>query len=208
MDGKISLKIPFTINEKELIALQDPNIRLSGFGVFWGGILLLSFILAFFIRYRNKEEKDLFCLIFSILIILLLANPYCWWARYTPHQWCLPIFICVAALIAKNNRLEKSFSVLILILMLANVFIQIPRIFIYENRYHSFIDNQMQMLKQLDEKIKIYSVYEYSFIEKLKLNNIKFEFVNEEYYRQNEKDFTGIPFSLTEDMRWNIKEKN
>jgi len=87
---KNALKIPFTVDwQAERPMLQYPDIRLSGFGVFFGGMFLISVVILF-IHFKNKDNRQKDSLIFLNLVIclalMILIEPS-WWARYAPYVW-------------------------------------------------------------------------------------------------------------------------
>ena len=116
------LKIPFTVNIKSsanLFCYSD--MRIGGFGYFWSGILFLSLIFLPFIRFRNSNEKYLFLLITSIILLTTFSNPHCWWARFIPQFWLFPLFIIFFGLLQKNYKNNFS-AVFKLFLLYATVF--------------------------------------------------------------------------------------
>ncbi|MBE7704093.1 MAG: hypothetical protein E7Z89_08625 [Cyanobacteria bacterium SIG28] len=206
-EGKTRLKTPFTVHRSEIRHLMASDTRICGFGVIWSGIVILSLILACFIRYNNSAEKNLFLLIFAILISLTLTNPYSWWARYATHLWTIPIFICIPILV--KNKLIKTQQIvafIILVLMLANSIIQITQSLKQERHFRKYTNNYINALKSENKPIKIFGIFDYSLCEKLKNKNVKFEFVSENYYEQNKSDFTKIPIAINF-MYWDRLEK-
>ena len=204
-NGEDFIKLPFTVLKRELICLGDVDTRLSGFGVLWSGIFLISIILAYCIRYKNKYDKILFNFIFTILFALLLANPYSWWARYIPHLWAFPIFVCIAFLKTNNQRIKNFIVFSILTTMLINTAIQLKYVYLIEKQFHNNLRYKINNLKIYNKEIDIFSIYDYSFIEHLKQNAIKFRFVDAEYYNSHKDEFRTIPNTLTKDMQWKIK---
>ena len=201
---KHQLKLPFTMYKSELGAsLGAVDTRICGFGVLWSGILLISCLLAFFIRYNSKEEKQLGLLIFSILLALLLVNPYNWWARYVHHFWALPIFTAMYLLLKNNiSGFQKAMVYFLFFIMLSNVVIQSIFVLKREHRYHKNIIAQVSALKKYNKEIKIYYIYDWAFIEKLKENNIKFAVVTKGYFDEHKKQFRKIPKTLFDVMYW------
>jgi len=105
------LKIPFTINKESIFnCFYCADMRIGGFGYFWSGILLLSLIYLPFIRFRNKNEKNIFWLITTLILCTTFANPHSWWARYVPQLWLFPIFIFIFGLLQEDfaNNLSKK----------------------------------------------------------------------------------------------------
>ena len=107
----VKLKIPFTIQIKSfLYTFCFPDIRAGGFGYFWSGILLLSLFYLPFIRFRNKNERNMFWLIQTMIISSTILNPHCWWARLVPQFWLFPVFIPFFGLLQQyyKNNLYKN----------------------------------------------------------------------------------------------------
>ncbi|MBO6086842.1 hypothetical protein J6P92_00655 [bacterium] len=205
IDKKIYIKVPFKIYKKEIYALGDSDTRIAGFGVLWSGILLMSLIIALFIRYRNQYDKRLFLLIFTILFLLLLINPYSWWARYAPHLWVIPVFICLATLKTNTSNIKNIISSLILVIMLANTSIQLKRVYSTEKHFRKFIEFEMNALKISNKKFEIFSISDYSFVEHLKQNSINFTFVDENYFNEYKNEFRRIPTNI-DTMYWRLRD--
>ena len=119
--AKIHLKTPFTITPSELNKhVYVFDTRQSGFGVFWSGILLVSIILAFFIR-SPKNIKIRLCTSAALLcIITVLLNPENWWARYVPQFHAFAIFIAMSFLCSKQTYFRSKIYNLFIILILFN----------------------------------------------------------------------------------------
>lgn len=86
-----SLKIPFTVSKEEIVPATSYDLRISGLGIFFSGLLCVSIFLL--IKYYPKYKKDsriLFTL--SITTLLLVMMNESWWARYTPHFYLFLIF--------------------------------------------------------------------------------------------------------------------
>ncbi len=202
--SKMQLKIPFTINKGELNKLVFPDTRVSGFGVFWSGILILSLFLSFFIRYNSSEDKKLGLLIYSIILALLIINPYSWWARYVPHLWILPIFIIIFLLIGEKQYKKVAFiSYCVLLIMFINSTISTIYALKVERNYRETINKFFQKIPK-GKLIKFYGNEEVSFSQKLKERNIPYEFVGNKYYKANYSNFELVPLSY---IHLNTKEK-
>lgn len=104
--GKIKLKTPLTIQKEEIEYLWLWDTRQSGFGVLWSGILILSVLLSFFIRYKNKKDKSTGLMVLGLLTLSVLLNLENWWARYVPQFYAIPIL--VLALYASNTSSAKQ----------------------------------------------------------------------------------------------------
>ena len=109
MREPVRLKIPFTIQKRTFLhTFCHADVRVGGFGYFWSGILLLSLFYLPFIRFRNKNEKNIFWLITAVITITTLMNPQNWWARYVPQFWLFPVFILFFGLLQENYKNKHS----------------------------------------------------------------------------------------------------
>ncbi len=89
------LKIPFTVNKKELLNANDPEVKLSAFGPFFSGSLLIA-LLIFFIVLTKSFGSAIFKLELTVLVIIsstILIVPNSWWGRFVPQFWLLPVSI-------------------------------------------------------------------------------------------------------------------
>nr|NJM03089.1 hypothetical protein [Desulfobacula sp.] len=109
-DEKIDLKVPFTLDLKEIKAMAGCDVRVAGFGPFFSGIFLASALLYVLSkagkwgRGMGEKESDrfsgkvswidalLFFVVFSVVI-----NPEFWWARYVPQLWAVPVLMLLSS---------------------------------------------------------------------------------------------------------------
>lgn len=89
---KTELKIPFMVYKEELTPAMSNDLRISGWGVFFSGLLICSIIIL--IRYYHDYKKESWILYtLGITVLLLIVMSESWWARYTPHFY---LFIILA----------------------------------------------------------------------------------------------------------------
>lgn len=91
------LKVPFSVYESEMYCLDITDARISGFGFWFSGILVISMaiLLTYLVLGRKKTEKYaliLFNILVSLFLCILIEQS--WWARYAPYIY----FLVVAAL--------------------------------------------------------------------------------------------------------------
>ena len=110
---KPTLKIPFTITNDDIFHFED--MRVGGFGYFFSGILLCSLILSAFLRFKNKDDKRLFFVIMTILVLSVLGNHEAWWARFVPQMWSFPLFIMLFFLYNEQFKDKKQIFIYILL---------------------------------------------------------------------------------------------
>lgn len=88
------LKVPFTIYESELYCLDITDARISGFGIWFGGILILSVIVLLAYLLAGKKKSENYALIATnilVSIFLCVVIKESWWARYAPYIYFLVV---------------------------------------------------------------------------------------------------------------------
>jgi len=164
------LKIPFTVNRKELANANDPEVKLSAFGPFFSGALLIA-ILIFFIALIRFRKSTVFKQALAVLIIIaatIIIMPGSWWGRYVPQFWLLPVSILFMSefFSFKTDRFLRSGLYLILGLNIAWASLAI----IFNLFISSRIDYQMSQLKALRQPITV----EYCPYRSFKSNRVRF----------------------------------
>ena len=100
---KTELKIPFTVYKEEFTPSMSNDLRISGWGLFFSGLLLCSiFILIKYYKNYKKESWILYTL--SITVLLLIVMSESWWARYTPHFYLFIILSLYILLKYSNHK--------------------------------------------------------------------------------------------------------
>jgi len=114
------LKVPFTITYDQIDDLSYTDTRIAGWGVFLGGILLISFALYLFSKgWQDKQVS----LLLIITIATILINPGAWWARYAPQIALIPILFILpvfASLQSKRGKFFAFWKYVIIFLYLTN----------------------------------------------------------------------------------------
>jgi len=132
----VELKIPFTLRIKSPYTntFSFPDMRVGGFGYFWSGILLLSLFYLPVIRFRNRNERNIFWLITAMILASTFSNPHCWWAKYVPQFWLFPVFVLFFGLLQENYKNKQSKFLKISLLCLTSVsFIVNILVVLYQN---------------------------------------------------------------------------
>lgn len=208
-ERKIELKIPFSINHED--KFTAPDMRIGGFGYFWSGILLVSLILAAGIRFKEKKNKKIFLLLSTILILSILANPECWWARYAPQFWALPVFIITFSAIETNIFMKNKFLFyfLCLLIFVNSLILNITNA--KTTKEHTkLIRGQINNLQRTQKEVKIYedlenpSIYE-PFLQKLSEKGIKYEMVSQEEFEKHRDDYGLVVYNMDKKLYWNYK---
>jgi hypothetical protein len=145
------LKIPFAFKPKEVIWFAGPDPRINGFGVFYSGIFILSFV-GLFISYLKRLTINLKIYMFIILILILsvFVNPECWWARYVPQLYFIPITILIYLYLI-NKKWTKTWSLVILALLILNQSSIGATNYFYNMTKTNYINNILKNIKERNE---------------------------------------------------------
>ena len=123
---KTKYKIPFTFTYEELKAVKASDTRISGNGVMFSGIFVLSLLLVLLLSkkvYKNNKKLFIICSItlgVSLFILLILSES--WWARYFPQTYFL-VLVSILYLYVLHNKKTNVILGIFIILVLINNFI-------------------------------------------------------------------------------------
>ncbi len=195
-DKEPSLKIPFTIHREELTNYIGPDMRISGFGVWFSGIFVLSLCCLGFFLYKlfKNNEKEKFGMLLAFIItsfILVIITEGSWWARYVPYIYLFPILSVFIA--SKEEKIRyKVISGVLCFALLVNVGIMSYTTFTkYFNRY-SEIRTDMKTITSISRKnkkvkIALYTKAFSSLYYNLRDNKISFKVVKDVTKLKNPK---------------------
>lgn len=113
---KTKLKIPFTIYKEEIKTTASIDTRISGYGIIFSGLLIISIIVIIFsFKKLTKKEKEIIFLLLLIVIGITFGISEGWWARYNPNIYIIIIISLYILLKYYNKSFTKIFSSLILL---------------------------------------------------------------------------------------------
>ena len=166
---KTELKIPFTVYKEELTPAMSNDLRISGWGLLFSGLLICSIII-FIKHYQNYKQESWIIYTLGITAFLLLVMSESWWARYTPHFY---LFIILSLYILLKHGKCQKLNTIYIILICINTLIPLAG-----NSYFT-LTNSIQIhqnLSQLANKeIVVNEKGMNGIIYNLKDYNIKFE---------------------------------
>lgn len=120
---KATLKIPFTYDKDELSAIKTTDSRMSGNGVLFSGIFIISILIILFTSYSVwKNHKNIFVLctiILGITILLIIFLGESWWARYFPQTYFITL-IALVYLWLQRRSLSKVLLYIVFGIILIN----------------------------------------------------------------------------------------
>ena len=108
-----TIKIPFTVYKDEITPAMSNDLRISGWGILFSGLLIVS-ICVLITKFKDYKKEDYILYTLGITIILLLVMSESWWARYTPHFYFFILFsLYILLKYEKNKWLRYLFIVLV-----------------------------------------------------------------------------------------------
>ena len=118
-----NIKAPFTFDTNELSYLSYVDPRIGGYGVWFGGILILSI---FWLIYAigslvvKKQWSNMWLLLLPLIptSLLLVFVSEAWWARYAPQMFIIPAVALISLLLVGRKNLA---NVLIFVLLFNSI---------------------------------------------------------------------------------------
>ncbi len=135
-------KIPFTVTKEEMSNMVIPDIRIGGFGYFFGGVFILSIIGTVIWIIEHKKNKNYDEMLKNLLFIgitgvLVLALDGSYWARYIPYVFMFPVLTIynLFKIDTKNKFINIYPYVIALVLLLNSLLI------LYTQMRFTYINN-------------------------------------------------------------------
>lgn len=126
------LKIPFTITKEELSLIPSEDLFLSGLGVFFSGLLILSIlVIAYGLISKSVLTKDkklyigLNCALFVGLLTITLSRA--WRMRYVPQLYFI-VVLAYAIILLSKKKLFKILLPCFTVLLLFNNFFFVTKL--------------------------------------------------------------------------------
>ena len=169
---KTTLKIPFSVSKDEIIPATSNDLRISGWGLLFSGLLIVS-IGVLIVKYKDYKKENYLLYTLGITVLLLLVMSESWWARYTPHFY---FFILIGLYILLKYNKKKWFNIMYIILILGNILVPL-----LGNSYYT-LTNSIKINKELrslkDKKIVLKENNYHGLLYNLKDYDISYEIDN------------------------------
>ncbi len=119
------LKVPFSFSAAELRAFDWVDVRIAGYGVWFGGLLIMSAVAMGVVLFRRRAQVVPFLPLFLSPMAVFSANVLLvdgsWWARYVPELSVFPV-LGALALWFDQSRIMRTFGWLLVTLTALNAF--------------------------------------------------------------------------------------
>ena len=135
-----TIKIPFMVYKDEIVPATSNDLRISGWGVLFSGLLIVS-IVVFIVKYKDYKKENFIFYTLGIPLLLLVFMSESWWARYTPHFY---LFIILSLYILLKYNKKKFINYIYITLIIINTLIPL-----LGNTYYTF-KNSIQIRKDFN----------------------------------------------------------
>ena len=107
-----TLKAPWQVDRNEWTAFEEPDVLTGGFGPLFPAALVLSLALLAMGVWRGGAAPWTTTAVILIIIGSVLPVSACWWARYAPQVWLVPL-VALAPLGGAVREAEFASSFLV-----------------------------------------------------------------------------------------------
>ncbi|MHB1864880.1 MAG: hypothetical protein ACYCPS_01790 [Candidatus Saccharimonadales bacterium] len=168
--GNAQLKVPFSFNQKELIAESDSDAKSSGgYGIFFSGLIIISIVLYIYLLAHYKKDRKVIKWLSLALIVVLAAgllNPVPNYSRYSPEIELIPVLIAIAWVIiryqtAKHAPISLPIK-LFITLILVNVALSILLVLAKDAYTYNILNQQLESLRVGSPTYSVYAEKFYS----------------------------------------------
>lgn len=111
VDRDIITKTPFTASAAEIAQFEGVDVRIGGYGVWFGGALITAMIVGVYmwLRYFKQRSYRTFLFLLTLPVVLTIMIPLimedAWWARYLPQLYAVPVVAILGLWLTKHKRL-------------------------------------------------------------------------------------------------------
>lgn len=201
---------PFSSKIADWNAYYFHETRVSGFGPYFGGILILSFILFLIIIAKDKKSRWMACLTCVALFVSLLFSKHFWWPRFGPQMWLIPIIPVCFYFYRPISKGLNYFAWIIAVLILLNGGIVLISHMSWETRSSLKLRKQLTELQEENKSIEVfYGWFKKSMEEKLNHWQIEYEAVSRREIMEGEHmQLTSVVDGYPNMVLYREKRKN
>jgi hypothetical protein len=160
-EGKnASLMWPFTARLHDLYTYTYQDPRVAALGPFFSGCFVLSVALGVWLLFKlDSSSRWMLMLASATIIASLLISKHCWWPRYGPQLWLLPIVPMVFAFRESSSRLLVRLTWALCALLLFNAAIVATVRFNWETRASLTLRHQLRDLRNSGQEYEFSTRY-------------------------------------------------
>lgn len=186
-NGEIRPKIPLSFSRDEVNVFLGYDVRVGGFGPWFGGGIILACVTCLFLLTEKEQKKKLWMPSFLLIFIVMASvfvNTESWWARYSPQLWLIPVIIILTAYLLGSRTYTRWSAYILMGVLLVNI-IMVSSSYVFGSiRQTRNAVQTFEALAERDEKILVYYGTLQMIELKLKKWHIQYEVV---------KNFEDLP---------------
>jgi len=185
---------PFTSKPADWKAYYFHETRVSGFGPYFGGLFILSFILLLFLIIRDQKSRWAIFLTLAAIFGSLLFSKHFWWPRFGPQMWLIPIIPLCFYFYRPVSKFLNYYTWIIAGMLLINGGIVLYMHMSWETRSSITLRKQLTELQNENKPIEIfYGAFKKSMEEKLDRWHIEYEPVSPRVLMEGDhKNLTSV----------------
>jgi hypothetical protein len=184
----------FNFSEDDWDEMKYDDVRIGGFGLFFGYILILS--LLYIILSHPKKLNKYSTLLISMIFFTIILNSESWWSRYAPQLWLMPIILLLSYQRQEKLLLNKIVEIIVIGMFVLTIFLTFNAVIERVSYFSNIFTNKLSILKSRNNNfIKFDSNYIFS----KSLLNL---FVEKEVSVERYNNFKGY---LKEDMSVDLR---
>ncbi len=169
-----NLMWPFNVGWRDFNIFYFHEVRISGFGPFFSGALLIGLFLLGILLFRSDIPRLIYIILSVVIVLSLLISIHTWWARYGPQLWWLPILAVIAGLAVPNGRVIFWVTRVLAAILLINALLVAAVHLHWEAGATHTTNEQLAMLRQSGEVDIDFQYFGEPFGERLKNAGITF----------------------------------
>ncbi len=146
---------PFTARLRDMAVYRFHEVRVSGFGPYFGGALLLSLGLLVWALFNPNCPRGPLLLGWATVLATMLLSKHFWWPRYAPQTWFLPLVPIVVVFWGERSRRQARFAWMLVGILLVNAVIVAAVHMDWEARASHRLRSQLVELRDSDDEIEI-----------------------------------------------------
>jgi len=169
---------PFASKPADWKAYYFHETRVSGFGPYFGGIIILSTVLFIIVFIKDRKSRWILSLAAAAIFASLMFSKHFWWPRFGPQMWLIPLLPVCFLFYRPVSKLLNYYALMIAALVLINGFIVLYFHMDWETCSSIILRRQLTELQKENKPIEIYyGFFRKSMEEKLDHWHIKYEAV-------------------------------
>jgi hypothetical protein len=150
---------PFTAVPADLYAYKYHETRVSGFGPFFSGCLLLAFILGAWMLLGKQPSRWLLVLMAVTILASLSLSRHLWWPRYGPLFWLLPMLPLAFTLRQSSSPYRLLLARTLLCLLVANAAVVSFVRLHWETKASITLRHQLRQMRNSGREYEVRTMY-------------------------------------------------